>query len=106
MDNRNRDYYAPFGMDQFDFNALIRRRNLDELIDRLVEEGKAHWPSAENELASVEEQAEPAQTPTTPATPTPVRFTLATSTGTHTAPHRPCETSQVGRPVSEVFCHL
>jgi hypothetical protein len=68
MDNRNRDYYAPFGMDQFDFNALIRRRNLNELIDRLVEEGKAHWPSADG-LASVEEQAEPAQSPTTPATP-------------------------------------
>jgi hypothetical protein len=70
MDNRTRDYYAPFGMDAFDFNSLIRRRNLDDLIDRLVEEGKAHWPGAENGLASVEEQAEPAQTPMTPAAPT------------------------------------
>jgi hypothetical protein len=64
-------YWAPLGPDPFVFNSKIRRRNLDDLIDRLVEEGKAHWPSAEEGLASVEEEeAEPAQTPTTPATPT------------------------------------
>ena len=60
------------GMSTFDFNSLIRRRNLDELTDRLLEEGRVHYPnaSAGNGLASVEEQAGPAQTPTTSATPT------------------------------------
>ena len=72
MENTTRDYYAPFGMSTFDFNSLIRRRNLDELTDRLLEEGRVHYPnaSAGNGLASVEEQAGPAQTPTTSATPT------------------------------------
>jgi hypothetical protein len=60
---------GPLGLDPFVFNSKIRRRNLDDLIDRLVEEGKAHWPSAGEGLASVkEEEAEPAQTPATPTT--------------------------------------
>jgi hypothetical protein len=72
MENTTRDYYAPFGMSTFDFNSLIRRRNLDELTYRLLEEGRVHHPSASagNGLASVEEQAGPAQTPTTSASPT------------------------------------
>ena len=63
MEDGTIDYYAPFGMSTFDFNSLIRRRYLDDLTERLVEEGRVHRPSAEDGLASVEEQAGPAQTP-------------------------------------------
>jgi hypothetical protein len=53
MENSTRDYYAPLGMSPFDFNSLIRSRFLDDLIDRLVEQGIVRRPESVNRLASV-----------------------------------------------------
>lgn len=65
MENSTSDYYARFGMSAFDFNSMIRSRFLDDLIERLVEKGIVCRLSAENNLASVEEQTEPVQTQAT-----------------------------------------
>jgi hypothetical protein len=40
------DYFAPFGMSQFDFNSMIRRRNLGNLTQQLVEQGRVTLPGA------------------------------------------------------------
>ena len=92
-------YWAPLGLDPFVFNPKIRRRNLDDMIDRLVKEGKAHWPSAEDGLASVEEEeAEPAQTPTTPVTPT-----VAAIVAVGSPVHAVTQIDKQPRPASSVY---
>jgi hypothetical protein len=92
-------YWAPLSLDPFVFNSKIRRRNLDDLIDRLVEEGKAHWPSAEDGLASVEEETEPAQTPTNPTTPTTMTANVAVGSPVHDV----AKIDKQPRPASSVY---
>lgn len=59
------DYFAPFGMSQFDFNSMIRRRNLANLTQQLVEQGRVTLPggpavpegNTPAQLADVEDDA-------------------------------------------------
>jgi len=46
MEEEEEDYFAPFGMSQFDFNSMIRRRNLANLTQQLVEQGRVTLPGA------------------------------------------------------------
>jgi hypothetical protein len=57
-------------MSPSDFQSLIRRRNVDDLIDRLKERGIWHRQIAGTGLANVEEASERAQNPTTAETTT------------------------------------
>lgn len=98
MEDGTIDYYAPFGMSTFDFNSLIRRRYLDDLTERLVEEGRVHRPSAEDGLASVEEQAGPAQTPVSAETTT---MTANAAVGSPVA--AVAQTDRQPRPASSVY---
>lgn len=97
MENSARDYYAPFGMSPFDFNSMIRRRFLDDLVERLVEAGIVRRRSTGSGLARVEEQAEPTETPKTAETMTTVNNTAIPSVAAV------AEYSMATRPASSVY---
>ena len=40
MDAQQEDYFAPLGMSQSDFNSMLRRRNLANLTQHLVQQGR------------------------------------------------------------------
>ena len=46
------DYFAPFGMSQFDFNSMVRRRNLADLTQQLVEQGRVALPGVSAALSN------------------------------------------------------
>jgi hypothetical protein len=42
--DQEEDYFAPLGMSQLDFNSMLRRRNLANLTQHLIEQGRVTLP--------------------------------------------------------------